>query len=391
MSNETSSRNPLIALLAVLLAAGVLTLGMVSAFTDDQVDVTVRSSPAEVDLMIDGEDQGRVSSGESIQVATNSDTIEVTASEPGYQAYEATVAVDPEEEALIEFVLHPETDEAEEEAEEQERRTFQQLMTEQYLEEAEEAHRNHPILNDLPQIDEQFRAYQGVSETEGEDFAIHLHLYEGDEEAGREAYAQWVNEAGHDPEDYEVVEHIEPRDGSSPDPVVDGPPTIEDIEQMSPQPVDEIEVSADGLDAAELAQHFAIVGASWQPAEDEIPAASMQRATPLMTQERADEVQAPENPTTTGTWDTAAQDEATSHPWVVEAASNRDGSYTVDVCWAWIAPDDEAEETAELTFEGPRTYEIDTVEDDDEYRISGYRYSDPDPFVEPDGECVPEH
>ena len=145
------------------------------------------------------------------------------------------------------------------------------------------------------------------------------------------------------------------------------------------------------LDAAQLAQHFAVVGASWQPSEDGIPLASMQRATPLMTQERADEVQAPENPTTTGTWNTAAQDEATSYPWVAEAASTGDGGYTVDVCWAWITPDDEADETGELTFEGPRTYEVDTVEDDDEYLISGYRYSDPDPFVEPDGECVPEN
>lgn len=391
MSNQTTARNPLIALLAVLLAAGVITLGLISAFTDDEVDITVRSSPAEVDLMIDGEDQGRVSSGESIEVTTSADTVALAASEPGYQTYEATVEVDPEEEAQIEFVLHPETDQAEEEAEEQERRTFQQTMTEQYLEEAEEAHRTHPILDDLPQIDEQFRAYQGLAETGGEDFAIHLHLYEGDEEAGREAYAQWVNDVGHDPEDYEVVEHIDPRDDSSPDPVVDDPPTLEEIEQMSPQPVDEIEVSADGLDAAQLAQHFAVVGASWQPSEDGVPAASMQRATPLMTQERADEVQAPENPTTTGTWNTAAQDEATSYPWVAEAASTGDGGYTVDVCWAWIAPDDEADETGELTFEGPRTYEVDTVEDDDEYLISGYRYSDPDPFVEPDGECVPEN
>lgn len=390
MSNQRSAFNPLIALLAFLLAAGVLTLGLVSAFTEDPVDITVRSSPAEVDLMIDGEDQGRVSSGESIEVSTNSDTVALTASDPGYQDYETTVEVDPEEEALIEFVLHPETGEAEDEAEEQERRTFQQRMTEQYLEEAEEAYQTHPVLHDLPQTHEEFRAYQGMTDTEGKDFAIHLYLYENEESEGREAYSQWMDEAGHNPDDYEVIEHVEPRDGTSPDPVVGEPPTMEGLEEAIPQPVDEIEVSAEGLDAAELAQHFAIVGTSWQPSEDEIPAASLQRATPLMTQERANDVQAPENPITTGTWNAAAQDEATSYPWVAEATSAGEGSYTVDVCWAWITPNDEAEE-GELTVEGPRTYELDTVEEESQHRISGYRYSDPDPFVEPDGQCLPEN
>lgn len=388
MESKKPLRNPLVVLMAILLVIGVISLGLVNAFTDDQVEITLRSSPAEVDLTVDGEDQGRVASGESIEVATSSDTVELTASEAGYEAYQGTVEVDPEEEALAEFVLYPETDEAEEEAAEQEDRTFQQRMTEQYLEEAEEAYEDHPILNDLPQVQDQFRAYQGMTETEGEDFAIHLYLYEGEEAAGREAYTQWMNEAGHNPDDYEVVEHVEPRDNSSPDPVVEEPPELEDIEQMSPQPVDEIEVSADGLDAAQLAQHFAVVGTSWQPAEDEIPSASMQRATPLMTQERADQVQAPENPITTGAWNSAAENETTSYPWVADAVSNGDGSYTVDVCWAWLTTDEA--EGDEPTFEGPRTYEIDTVEEEDQYRVSGYRYSDPDPFVEPDGECAPE-
>ena len=83
---------------------------------------------------------------------------------------------------------------------------------------------------------------------------------------------------------------------------------------------------------------------TWTPAEDFNRTAAEQRAKHLMTKERAEEVIAPERPTTGQAWNQAAEHNATSTPQVVlnPHTETEEGIISVRATWHW---ENDSEET----------------------------------------------
>jgi len=93
---------------------------------------------------------------------------------------------------------------------------------------------------------------------------------------------------------------------------------------------DEMRNEDTALDAARIMT-------TWTPAEDFNRTAAEQRATHLMSEERAEQVVAPERPTTGQAWTHAADHNATSIPQIVlnPHTETEQGSISVRATWEW--------------------------------------------------------
>lgn len=375
MTRKTIITLSAVAVLALVAVGTVLFLLLRNSPT--QTPLTISASPLEIELSIDGEDYGTVEDGQTLVIEAR-DQIEVVASYEGFETYTSTAEINPGEESELAISLMPETEEAWELLETQGELEGERRGTEMYLEEAESAYEDHPILHELPEEQTYFRAAQGISESGDNDWAIHLYLYAGHEDEGRSAFEEFLADQEVALEDYEIIEHIEDQ---APPSVIAEAPTADELQAAEPPSIPEPDqLSTEGLSAEELAFLFAESTTTWDAAEDEHPHAGLIRAETLMTEDLADEIAIPENLMTTPVWRDAASAEAVSTSWVhyIEEGPSEGGDhqFTVDVCWAWVTGD------TTPVIDGPRAYELTISEDGENFIVSEFTYDDPDPFVD---------
>jgi len=111
---------------------------------------------------------------------------------------------------------------------------------------------------------------------------------------------------------------------------LDGP---EEQQQTAPQPTPstQAQFEAEALEAAE-------VMTTWKPAEDYNRTDAERRATRFMTDELANNIEAPERPATGQEWNAAAESHATSQPTaeINEYTDTEPGTVSVFASWEWI-------------------------------------------------------
>ena len=338
--------------------------------------LTFTVSPHEVQVIIDEEDYGTVATGDTLTVPLRREA-DIEVSRAGFVPYTATLTIEPGTPYSVDVELHPETNEAEALLTEELELAGEQTATERQLEAAEEAYENYPILHDLPQHGENYSVYQGLADSSGFDFGLHLYLYAGYEDQGREAFNDWMQREGYDVDDYDVIEHIE---DEAPPLALPEPPTWNELQERTHEDVEiPSEVTADGLDHGELALRFAEISATWDTAEDVHHTEGLIRAAPLMTEELADTIELPHRPTTTPIWRDAASYEARSVPWVAyheEEKTDAGVEVSMDVCWAWVTDGDV------VFIDGPRKLELSIIDTSGAPRVDDFLYDDPDPFVD---------
>lgn len=341
------------------------------------------SSPRVIHVMINDVDYGEVERGMQITASTTSNA-EISISYPGFETHSAAVEVQPGATNNVEISLNPVTDAARDLLADEEELNEEQEVTESYLNTAEEAYKKFPILKRLPHTANQFSLYQGLPDSAGYEFGIHLYLYKGHEEQGRQAFNKWMKAQEFNVEEYNVVENIQDK----PLPVAfPEPPTMQELEKLVPGDIKiPTDIKGEGLDADQLAQLFTVFTTTWDTAKDNHHSAAITRALPLMTKIEAALVHTPEKPINSPAWRSAAFLDARSKSWITkyESTVQKDGSVsaTVKVCWAWIAEDQKPK------IDGPRTYQLAIT--NGTHAIAKYTYEDLDPFVEnKDSSCTP--
>lgn len=374
-----------IAVLLVAIIAGAFLFLQNQAESAEDTRLTFETSPSEVQVSIDGVDYGTVISGDSLVAPLRSE-VDIAASREGFTTYTATVEINPGNPYTLTVELPAETTEGEEILSEEQEIESEQEATEAYLAEGERLYDENPILHDLPQHGEEYSAYQGLPEASGYDWAIHLHLYDGYEDQGREAFHTWLTTNGYDADDYEIIERIE--EETPPLALPEGP-TWEDLEETTPTDVEiPTDITAEGLDHGELGLLFAEVTATWDTTDDVHHTEGLIRATPLMTEERAATVELPFRPTTTPVWREAASFDSRSIAWVIyyeEDSTDVGTEISMDVCWAWVTED------TYVIVDGPRDLDLTVTDTNNGPRVDTFTYNDPDPFVDnTDTHCRPD-
>ncbi|GAA2036231.1 hypothetical protein GCM10009720_15960 [Yaniella flava] len=383
MSKSIKTYWPIAGIIAVL---AVIVLALLRPWSTPETELTFEVSPNQVDVVVGGEDMGEITHGEVVTVELSGEVM-VEASSAGFEPDSLPITVEPGEAQIVHVSLIPSSEEAEELVEEEEAVSEEQIVTEEYHELAEDMHDKHPILHDLPQEGSHYGAYQGLPEgSSTHDFGVHLHLYSGHEDKGREQFHTWMEGTGYNPGDYLIVETV--KDEAPPVAAGDGPSWSE-LKAMGPQDISvPSDASADGLSVDELALHFVDVSTTWDAGEDIHHTDGLIRSKPLMTSALADTVQTPHRPTPSESWWTAYEHSAKSYPWIIEYEAldhQNDSAVEMSVCWAWIADD------MEPVIDGPRTLEatIDTTGETNV--IDDFHYVDPDDFVDNSGSpCIPE-
>lgn len=384
MNRKTLTMIVTIALVAVVTALVYLFFQNRPTPAED-TDLTFVTTPNEVEVTIDGEDYGSIASGETLTVPLREEA-DIEVSREGFIPDIGTAQVNPGVGHQITVELRPESDEAEAVLDEEETFRTEQEATEEFLTEAQRLHDESPILDELPQHGEYYSAYQGLPETAGYDWAIHLHLYEGYQDEGREAFYEWLTANEHEPEDYDIVERIE---DEAPPAIVPDFPSWSELRESTPEDVEITEAETNGdLTVGELAQQFAEVSTTWDAATDIHHTEGLMRATPLMTPELAETIDLPHRPTTSPNWRDAAQHEARSVAWVSyyeEEETEGSTEVIMDICWSWVTESDH------VVVDGPRTIDLRIDDTQEGPLISDLSYEDPDPFVDnTDTSCRPD-
>lgn len=118
-----------------------------------------------------------------------------------------------------------------------------------------------------------------------------------------------------------------------------------------------------------LAFEAARIMTTWTPAKDFNRTAAEQRASHLMTGQRAQEIMVPERPASGVQWLQAAQKQATSQPRIsLEEEHHATDTMAVVSTWQWITPDGES-------FAGESYLFHFTFTDEKPYKIRDYTYS----------------
>lgn len=375
-----------IAFVGILVVLIIAAIGVRAIQTRAQdTDLSFVTTPNEVGITIDGEDYGEVTSGETITVPLQEEA-ELEVSRDGFLSDNSTIDVNPGTPHKVTVDLQPDTDEAQDTLDQEEQGDFEQRTTEQYLEEANQAYEQNPILEDLPKHGEFFDAYHGISEASGHDFAVHLYLYTGVKEEGRDEFNEWMNAHQYSVDDYDIVEHVKDED---PPTALPESPTWNELIELTPEDVliEEAKAEAD-LSIEDTALLFAETATAWDTTEDAHHSEGLRRAKDLMTDEAEDDIFTPQKPNTNPAWRKASNFDGRSYPWVTyleEDESSEEKQIEMDVCWAWVIEDDQA------ILDGPRTINVTIEETSSGPRISQFSYEDPDPFVDAaHNECHPE-
>ncbi|MFP3397105.1 hypothetical protein SB749_12255 [Brevibacterium sp. SIMBA_078] len=334
--------------------------------------LTIDSTTDAIAVTIDGHSYGLVDDGDTIDVRTRG-TITITATKDGFDDFHETREIT--DDATLSLELTPNTDEAEQEVKDDAMANAMERQTQKW-----------PVLRDLPVESELFRAYQGIDKNSSDPTAwtLHLYLYKGHEQDGREAFQKWLSEGGYSIDGIPITEHIDP--SLAPGVAVD-PPTRSELEVMSTDDVDvyAIRVPASGDSNQQAAVEFATATTSWNPAEDKTRNKALERAEPLMTDKLAKASTDDVRQGYSKSWDWATQHQARSYSWPIriDQDPNDDTTITVGMCWAFISDD------APPMIEGVREYEI-TLDPEPAPRVSSYTYEDPTSFVatDPSEDCL---
>lgn len=111
--------------------------------------------------------------------------------------------------------------------------------------------------------------------------------------------------------------------------------------ESSPTDEDEESGSADPGESEReaIATEVARIMTTWDPQKDTTATEAEKRAAEYMTAERADEIVAPQRPTTGEHWLHAAEQEATSEPQVEILRGTEAGIIAVEARWTWTTDD----------------------------------------------------
>ena len=119
-----------------------------------------------------------------------------------------------------------------------------------------------------------------------------------------------------------------------------------------------------------LAFEAARIMTTWTPAKDFNRTAAEQRASHLMTEQRAQEIVVPERPAGGAQWLKAAEKKATSQPRIsLEEEHHATDTMAVVSTWQWVSPDGDS-------FAGEESYLFHfTFTDEKPYKIRDYTYT----------------
>lgn len=345
-------------------------------------ELVITSTPREIDLKVNGEDYGRVASGEPVSIMATGQ-VQLVASREGFSTVELPWQLASAGTNAVTVELEAQSDEAKAVVAEELDLQVQDKSTREFEKTTEEAFQKYPILSDMPVWGNRFELYQGLPTDKAHEFGIYLYLFEGAEDEGRAAFNAWMKDHGYDPASYNVVEEVKP---AKPSTVLPEIPTGDALDALT---VDSITVAKkpnlEERTADELAQYFGIFTASWEPKVDGYVEASELRAKPLMSKKLAEATEVPHRPTITFNWQVAQSEGGKSFPWVQSYESTTKGGETkakMEVCWAWVNGDDD------LIYDAPRELEV-TVKKN---KVQSYFYTDGDPFVDhSDTTCDPKN
>lgn len=348
--------------------------------------LTFVTTPNKVTVKVDGQELGELVSGETTTVPLQEE-VDIEVAREGFTTYTSSATVTPGTPHTITAILQPETNEARAVLEEEQQGEFERETTEQYLENAARAYEENPILHDLPSHGELFSAYHGVSEAKEHDFAIHVYLYKGSEQEGREEFSDWLASEQYEAEDYDIVEHFE---DDQPQRALGDAPTWEDLIKLTPEsvaiePVEE----ASELEVDEVSRLFAETATTWDTATDIHHTDGLQRAANLMTEEAQETIFTPNNPTTNPAWREASGHAGRSYPWLTyfeKEETSKGAEIEMDICWAWVTNQEDY-----AIIDGPRTMTITMTDTMNGPQVSQFDYEKPDPFVDnSNSSCRPE-
>ncbi|WP_461634887.1 PEGA domain-containing protein [Glutamicibacter soli] len=339
---------------------------------DRDATLQLQSSPEQVSISVNGEARGSLRSGEQLAVRAN-EPLDVQVSYEGFETYNTTLTIEAGQVRTLHVALLPQTDEAWAMIGEQEQLKNQQKVTGEYWNDAAEAYKNNPILEDLPHHGRAFEVYQGLATDSAKDFGIYLYLYKGNEIQGRKEFNAWMTRQGYDPQAYNVVEKI--KDQELPVQLPEEP-TMQKLSEIRPSAIEVRKATVSkNSEAGDIARQFALKTTTWDAGKDRHHTDSLRRTQTLL--EKGLDTEEGMRLTTSPSWREAAQTKSKSYPWIKKytetTTSGGTTKATVQVCWAWIR------DHRAPRIDGPRTY---TLEVNKNQKITSYTYSDPDPFVE---------
>lgn len=374
---------------AVVVGLGIIAAGVVYAartvFSPAQTyEAVITTYPAEADLSFNNADPEAHSGTETYEFSDEEVTVIATQDE--FSGHQDTYALDAEAPTEITIELTPETEDAEATLREETDYYQQQAeITEESLQDAEQLYEDNDVLQLLPQEDDTFRAYNGISDTE--EFGIHVYLYPATEDEGREDFASWLNDEGHSPDDYDVIYHL---DEEGPPLEADEPPSTGDLDTAdAPDITDHEDATPASDDHDEVVQDFLTITNTHDTAQDSSPSAALMRAEGFLTEDQAAQLFEPENPIVSPRWREAAENSSVSTPWIYAINDTPNGdatTYQARVCWAWIPHDG-----GTALVDTPRSWTITVTDTEDGPRISDYTYQDAYTGDDPDESICTAH
>lgn len=365
----------------VLILVAALALGIVgligwtvfrAVFADPpQYRFEVTTAPEEVRLYIN--DNEPIAHTSPATYTVESETVTLRAEHEHFDPYQQEIRLNEDQTTEVVIVMDL-NDPAGEDA----------LLTDEYFQGQDEATQQYwdqleslseiPLYEALPEEQDTFQAYYGVS-GQGNDMAVHLVLYTDDPEAGRADFRAWMDSIGEDPDDYEIIEHLE-------DPPLAGedtPSSMEELAALSPtHPADYDVPSPDQLTPDELVTEFLTIAHLHAPGEDVSLYAAIARAEALLVDELTG-FEEPDSPMNTPIWWDAHVDDALSYPWIVEleptdpdadSQSRSPMEYQATVCWAWFPADGSTP-----YLDNPRHWTVEvSPQPDDTWLVSQYSF-----------------
>lgn len=366
--------------LIAISAAGLIVIGLVvtavaygarGLFTGSQTyTVELTTYPTESRVILNNEEPTDHEGTQTYDV--DDDELHLIVDRDEFSGHEDTYTLEANQTNEITVELVPQTEAAEAMLREQtDYYPGQAAITEESLERAEQLEEDNAILGQLPHETDTFRAYQGISDTE--DFGIHVYVYPSTEAEGRQAFTDWLEDEGFNPNDYDIIYHL---DEDGPAIEADAPPSAEDLANAAQPDISDYDgATPDSDDPDVIVKEFLAIANTSDTIADTSPSAALLRAEGYMTEDKAETLFEPQNPIVSPIWRDAATDNAVSLPWVYAIDARQQGDsttiYNARVCWAWI-PDGSAEPSVDL----PRSWDISVTDTPDGPRIADFTYQD---------------
>ncbi|GFZ99471.1 PEGA domain-containing protein [Nesterenkonia alkaliphila] len=200
--------NTIVLTLFFLLVAGVLTVGAYFLFFRPSAEYQVQITTLPEDVLVYFDNGDPIGHTDTATYTLEDSTVTIRVERLHFDAYEHTHQLSPERVTELDIELVPNSPLGEEIRMDDDYFAGQAQATDDYWDELQNLQANNPIYDQLPEEQELFQAYYGISQ-EDNDMAVHLVLDAEDPEPGREAFNTWMEEIGEDPADHEIIEHLE--------------------------------------------------------------------------------------------------------------------------------------------------------------------------------------